>query len=682
MDFSEKRIQAEVNGQISKFALVSILRPGVSSLFYKNPEFLNCKKGDCVEIELRNTKIWGIIEDFSDNIPDGFDEEKIKPVLGKICSSPVFADRNETSFLKWVADYYIYPFPKLVKQIFVPLIGPDNALIGENDLEKHKKVLCVAEKQPEVSLNNAQKKVACSIISRWETGDFKPVLLYGVTGSGKSEIFAELCREVIRKGKQVLYLVPEIGLTTRALKHIVGRVGETGVVLHSSITRKKRFSALFCAMKRAASVIVGTRSAVLYPFFDIGLIVVDEEHDGSYKNFEPPYYNARDVAVMKAAALNIPVVLGSATPSSDSWLNAVSGKYHLEIIKERANTKPLPEIETFSYKGDMYLPSTLVDTVLESLRKGEQSLFFLNRRGFATLARCTDCNEIVKCPNCKTALIYHKKSESLKCHHCGYAVKELKCGHCGGKLALEGIGIEKLFDAICSYFPNFKALSFDKDSLTTAALFDKAVSDISENKYPLIVGTVMISKGHNFPKLRNVVIKFADYLLGFRDARAAEKCFQQITQVAGRAGRFGLDGRVFAETIFPDHYIWNYVKNGDFEGFITEELSWREQFALPPFTRMITVKIAGTDEEKTGEFAQDCFNELSRFVEDNSFEDVSVTPPEEPMLSKIQNRFRKNIQIIFPKNSKIASKIKKYLRELPKKPGITVTYDVDPISEN
>ena len=369
MDVSEKRIQKEVNGQSSKFALVSILRPGVSSLFYKNPEFLNCKKGDCVEIELRNTKIWGIIEDFSDNIPDGFDGEKIKPVLGRICSSPVFADRSETSFLKWVADYYIYPFSKLLKQIFVPLIGSDNALIGENDLEKHKKALCVAGNMPEVNLNDAQKKVAGSIVSRWETGDFKPVLLYGVTGSGKSEIFAELCREVIRKGKQVLYLVPEIGLTTRALRHIVGRVGETGVVLHSSITRKKRFSAVFCAMNRAASVIVGTRSAVLYPFFDIGLIVVDEEHDGSYKNFEPPYYNARDVAVMKAAALNVPVVLGSATPSSDSWHNAVSGKYHLEIIKERANTKPLPEIETFSYKGDMYLPSALVDTVSESLRR-------------------------------------------------------------------------------------------------------------------------------------------------------------------------------------------------------------------------------------------------------------------------------------------------------------------------
>ena len=671
-----------MNRQHSKFALVSVLRPGIQPLFYKNPEFLECRAGDCVEIELKKTKTWGIVEDFADSLPEDLDEGKIKPLLGKICPSPVFADRCETSFLKWVADYYIYPFPKLLKQIFVPLIGPDNALIGENDVEKHKKVLCEAEKLPEVSLNNAQEKIVKSVVSRWETGDFRPVLLYGVTGSGKSEIFAELCREVIKKGKQVLYLVPEIGLTTRALKHLIGRVGETGVILHSSVSRKKRFSAVFCAMNKAASIIVGTRSAVLYPFFDIGLIVVDEEHDGSYKNFEPPYYNARDLAVMKAAALNIPVVLGSATPSGDSWLNAVNGKYHLEIIKERANAKPLPEIETFSYKGDMYLPSTLVDTVSESLRNGEQSLFFLNRRGFATLARCTDCNEIVKCPNCKTALIYHKKSGSLKCHHCGYTVKELKCGKCGGKLALEGIGIEKLFDAICSYFPNFRALSFDKDSLTTTALFDKAVSDISENKYPLIVGTVMISKGHNFPKLRNVIIKFADYLLGFRDVRAAEKCFQQITQVAGRAGRFGVEGRVFAETVFPDHYIWNYVKNGDFEGFITEELSWREQLSMPPFTRMITVKIAGSDEAKTDKMSVKFFNELSRFAEESGFGDVFVNPPEEPVLSKIQNKFRKNISIVFPKNSKIGAKLRNYLAAMPKSYGITVTYDVDPMSEN
>lgn len=669
-----------MNGRTSKFALVSVLRPGVSSLFYKNPEFLGCSAGDCVEIELKKAKTWGIIESFADEPPENIDEGKVKPILGKICSSPVFADERETSFLKWVADYYVYPFPKLARQIFVPLIGSDNALIGETAPEKHLGSLCRAEKLPEAQLNASQRKIVDSVLSRWEKRDFKPVLLYGVTGSGKSEIFAELCRDVIKKGKQILYLVPEIGLTTRALQHLIGRIGAPGVILHSSISKKKRFSAIFCAMNKTASIIVGTRSAVLYPFFDIGLIVIDEEHDGSYKNFEPPYYHARDVAVMKAATLNIPIVMGSATPSGDSWLNAVSGKYYLEIIKERANNRPLPTIETFLYKGDMYLPSTLVDTVSESLRNGEQSLFFLNRRGFATLARCPECNAVMKCPNCKTALIYHKKSNSLKCHHCGYAMKKLVCRDCGGELVLEGIGIEKLFEAIGSYFPQFKVLSFDKDSLTTVKLFDKAISDISENKYSLIVGTVMISKGHNFPKLRNVVIKFADYLLGFRDARAAEKCFQQVTQVAGRAGRFGVEGRVFAETIFPDHYIWNYLKTGDYEGFITEELSWREQLDMPPYTRMIAVRISGTSEEKTDNFATECFENLSDFVSENLPDDVRIDPPEEPMLSKIQNKFRKNILITFPKNSKVAAILKNYLCEMPKKSGITVTYDVDPTS--
>lgn len=665
-----------------KFAVVAVPRPGISLLFYKNPAFLNCRQGDCVEIELKNMKIWGIISDFCDELPQELDEKKVKPILGKICSSPVFADRRETDFLKWVADYYMFPFHKLLKQIFLPMIGSDNALIGDSAPEKHLGVLCKAEKLPETELNPSQKRVVDSILERWEKKDYKPVLIYGVTGSGKSEIFAELCRDVIKKGKQILYLVPEIGLTTKSLQHLVGRVGAPGVILHSSVTKKKRFSALYCAINKHASIIVGTRSAVLYPFFDIGLIVIDEEHDGSFKNFEPPYYHARDVAVMKAAAMKIPVVMGSATPSGDSWLNALNGKYHLEIIKERANNRPLPKIETFAYRGDLYIPSDLVDIVSDSLKNGEQSLFFLNRRGFATIARCADCNEIAMCPNCKTALIYHKKKEKLICHHCGFSVSPEKCGKCGGKLVFEGIGVEKLFEAIESYFPGAKALSFDKDTLGTAALFDKAVKDISAEKFQLIVGTVMISKGHNFPKLRNVVIKFADYLLGFRDPRASEKCFQQIVQVAGRAGRFGVEGRVFAETIYPDHYIWNYIKNNDYEGFINEELSWREQLGFPPFTRMITVRISGTDEAKTDEFADKCFEIINNFVENSSFEEVVVYPPAEPMLSKVQNRFRKNISITFPKNAKIASSIKSCLWKIEKKSGITVTYDVDPISEN
>ena len=671
-----------MSADLRKFAVVAVPRPGISLLFYKNPDFLNCQKGDCVEIELLRVKIWGIIEDFTDELPQDLDENKVKPILGRICSSPVFADRKETDFLKWTADYYMFPFHKLLKQIFLPLIGSDNTLIGDSAPEKHLGVLCKAEKLPETELNPEQRSVVDSILARWKKRDLKPVLLYGVTGSGKSEVFAELCRDVIKKGKQVLYLVPEIGLTTRTLQHLVGRIGAPGVILHSSVTKKKRFSAVYCAIHKSASIIVGTRSAVLYPFFDIGLIVIDEEHDGSYKNFEPPYYHARDAAVMKAASMKIPVVMGSATPSGDSWLNAASGKYYLEMIRKRANNRPLPKIETFPYRGDLYIPSDLVDIVSDSLKNGEQSLFFLNRRGFATIARCAECSEVVMCPNCKTALVYHKKKEKLVCHHCGFSVSPETCVKCGGKLLFEGTGIEKLFEAIEGYFPGTKALSFDKDTLGTAALFDKAVKEISEEKFRLIVGTVMISKGHNFPKLRNVVIKFADYLLGFRDPRASEKCFQQITQVAGRAGRFGVEGRVFAETIYPDHYIWNYIKSNDYEGFISEELSWREQLGFPPFTRMITVRISGTDEEKTDRFADECFGKINDFIESGPFEDITVYPPAEPMLSKVQNRFRKNISLSFPKNAKIAALIKKYLLKIEKVSGITVTFDVDPISEN
>ena len=664
------------------FAVVVIPRPGVLPLVYKIPDFLRCSVGDCVEVELKNTKVWGIIKEIVTAPANGIDEKKVKYILGRICSSSVFADAAETDFLKWAAKYYLFPFPKLLKQIFLPLIGSDNAFIGETSVEKHLGALCKAEKLPETELNPAQKKVAESIVSRWERQDYKPVLLYGVTGSGKSEIFAELCRDVIQKGKQILYLVPEIGLTTKALQHLIGRIGASGVVLHSSVTKKKRFSALFCAMKKQASIIVGTRSAVLYPFFDIGLIVIDEEHDGSFKNFEPPYYHARDLAVMKAAALKIPIIMGSATPSSDSWQNALSGKYYLEILSARANSRPLPKIETFNYKGDFYLPSSLVETVSESLKNGEQSLFFLNRRGFATIARCEECNEVLKCPNCDAAFVYHKKQDRLVCHHCGYSLKRLECGKCGGKVALEGMGIEKLFESIQGYFPSSKALSFDKDSLTTPALFDKAVSAISENKYQIVVGTVMISKGHNFPLLKNVIIKFADYLLGFREFRAAEKCFQQIVQVAGRAGRFGVEGRVFAETLYPEHYMWNYIKSNDFDGFIREELSWREQMGLPPFTRMITLRISGSDEEKTADYAAKCFEMVENFVESSQLNSVLVYPPTEPVLSKVQNRFRKNITITFPKNSKIAEIIKDFLSEIPKNSGLTLTFDVDPISEN
>lgn len=665
-----------------RVASVVLPRPRLGELSYFIPEGLEISVGDCVEIELRKLRVWGIVKDISETVPDELEGVGLKPVLTKIWSTPVFSNRAETSFLEWLSEYYIYPFPKLLKQIFGVLVSSKNRLAGDFSSEKHLELLRRVENPEKVELNPAQRRVVESVRSRWESGDFKPVLLYGVTGSGKSEVFAELCREIVRRGKQILYIVPEIGLTSNVLEHLISRIGVDGVVLHSSISGKKRFSSLVCAINGDAKVIVATRSAVLYPFFNLGLIVIDEEHDSSLKNMEQPYYHARDAAVVKAGGLKIPVIMGSATPSSDSWYNANCGKYYLETLTERANMRELPPIEKFPYRGDLYIPSKLVELVKNIQAEGGQTLFFLNRRGFATLARCEVCSKILKCPNCDTALIYHKKKDRLQCHHCGYTLKEKRCPECGEVPVLEGIGIEKLYEAIGEYFPDSKILSFDRDTLGNVASLDAAVKSIAGNECQIIVGTMLISKGHNFKNLRCVVIKFADYLLGFSEQRAAERCFQLITQVAGRAGRFDAGGLVFAETLYPEHYIWKYIENYDYTGFMEEELGWRESLGLPPFTRSIIVKVSGANSEKVTRTADEYYQYVLDFVEKCAAKGVFVFPPSEPPLAKLQNRFRVNISITLPKNSKFGKALKRLLSELPARSRITVTFDVDSLSEN
>ncbi len=664
------------------YANVLIPRHENMTFIYSVPRFLELKEGDVVEIELRKVKIWGLVESFSDKLPEGVKEKSIKPVLGKIIETSIFSSPPQTTFLKWVAEYYRYPFNKIVKQVFSPLINSKNELCGESDPMKHLSSVVKYNGIEKIDLNKDQKKAIDSIKSRWAEKNFVPTLVYGVTGSGKSEVFAELSREVIKSGRQVLYLVPEIGLTNQAMIHLIKRVGYSGVILHSFMSPKKRFSSLYSAMHRQAGLIVGTRSSILYPFIEPGLIIVDEEHDSSYKNFEAPYYHARDAAIMKASLLNIPVILGSATPSSDSWLNVLNGKYQIETLPQRANGKPLPEIKQFKFKGELYIPSNLVDFIRNSVKKNEQTLFFLNRRGFATFPVCSECNEPVTCPNCSTALVFHKKKNRLVCHHCSFNKATEICDNCKNEgLQFEGIGIEKLKEALEQYFPGTEILSFDKDSLSTPSLFEKAVKSISDGKQHIIVGTVMISKGHNFPDLRNVVIKHADYLLSFRDARAAEKCFQIITQVAGRAGRFDESGSVWAETLSPEHYIWKYVPTHDYPGFMKEELSWRKQLMLPPYTRMTIVKIVGSAEKKVKEDALSVYERFEQIREKKNIENIVIYPPEEPPLSKVRNKFRMNITIISPKTVKGQKNLHLFLDSVPCLKGSSILYDIDAINE-
>jgi primosomal protein N' (replication factor Y) len=474
------------------FAKIFIPRPNLEDFFYEIPKNLNIKIGDIVEIELISKLIWGIVKEILEEIPIELKEKniKLKKIQQKITHTPLFEDEIQTKFLKWISNYYLYPFPKIAKQIFSPFLL-------KNKLPKLKKSENSNSKSKEnIEMTKEQEKIVSEIKKEWEIENFKPILLFGVTGSGKSEIYANLAQTIFNKNKQVLFLVPEIGLTNSALNHFEKRFGEKGILLHSYMTRKERYSNYKKAENNEIKFIIGTRSSILYPFLNIGLIVIDEEHDQSFKNFEPPYYNARDCAIMKAKMMNIPIILGTATPSSESYYNALNNKYTLKKLTKRANGKKMPEIETFNYKSDNYIPSKIISKIKQDIKNGFQTLFFLNRRGFATVAICKQCENIETCPNCKTALIYHKKEAKLKCHHCNYSIKPDKCSKCNkNTLKLEGMGIEKLYTTLTEYFPESKIVSIDKDSIKNNKTFNLEIEKITKSQYNIITGTIMISKG-------------------------------------------------------------------------------------------------------------------------------------------------------------------------------------------
>ncbi len=654
-----------------RFVRLVIPRPGIEELFYRLPPEMDIAPGDLVEVELRRERIWALVREVTKQLPSDMEDLSCKPVIQKIASTPLFYHQAESAFLQWLADYYLYPFPKLIKHLFGPFISRANRL-------RRASPPALSSSSPNaVTLTDTQQHVVERITNRWQSGDRRPVLLFGVTGSGKSEVYAALCREIFAAGKQVLYLVPEVSLTTGTLRHLSRRLGEPAVLLHSYLPGGARFSAFSRALDGTAKLIVGTRSALLYPFSNLGLIIVDEEHDPSYKNLEPPYYHARDAAVMKASLLGIPVILGSATPSTDSWHNAQRHKYHLERLPHRANDRPPPPMHLFPYRGDTHLPMDLIETIRAAWKRGEQTLFFVNRRGFAPIALCTSCETVQKCPTCDTALVFHQRKGRLLCHHCGFQMSHRQCAQCHGDLELTGVGIERLVETLHHLFPGSRIASIDRDSTPNESALSAEIQRIEEGGYDLIAGTIMVSKGHNFPALTQVVIKQADLLLALADYRAAERCFQVVMQVAGRAARFDKEGAVWAETLRPEHYLWRYLPRYDYEGFLEEELQWRRELDLPPFSRVAVLKVVASSEETAAAVAHEIFEELRERL--NSAR-ARVLPPIAPPLQRVRNRYRRHLVILTASFKKSAPILRELVERFNRRRGVTVTCDIDALS--
>jgi len=456
----------------------------------------------------------------------------------------------------------------------------------------------------EHTLTAAQSSVLTQIEEQMNGACYSAFLLHGVTGSGKTEIYMRAMNKALSLGQSAMMLVPEIALTPVFSRRLRARFGDQVAIFHSSLQKGERFDEWTRVRNGEARVVIGTRSAVFAPVKNLGLIVVDEEHESSYRQQESPYYNARDVAIVRAQKEAATVVLGSATPSLESFYNARKGKYHFVALPERIGARPMAEAKIVDMRNVFVRhgkPRVFSDELLEAIRetreRGEQSIILLNRRGYSSFILCRSCGETIQCPNCDVTLTYHRSERVIVCHYCNHreAVPSA-CPSCGKKyIYYVGEGTEQLEEMLRLLFPALRVARIDRDTTARRKVFEQSLADFSAGRIDTLVGTQMLAKGHDFPNVTLVGVVSVDAGLALPDFRSAERTFQLITQVAGRAGRGDRPGRVLIQTYHPYHYALRHACAQDYEGFYDEELRYRQNHSYPPFVALASLLVHGPD---------------------------------------------------------------------------------------
>lgn len=488
----------------------------------------------------------------------------------------------------------------------------EKGLVAESSVHESRVPLSeLSGRKKQVVLTEDQQEAVRRITS--EKGVF---LLHGVTGSGKTEVYMSVIERVLERGKTAIMLVPEIALTPQILGIFRARFGDLVALMHSGLNAGERYDEWKRLKDGEARIAVGPRSAVFAPLSDIGVIIIDEEHDSSYVSESNPRYDTKEVAKLRAAACGAALVLGSATPAMESYLNATEGKYHLISLKKRIAAYPLPEMEIvdmvteFRYGNRSLFSAALRDGIGAALSRKEQVILFLNRRGFASFVMCKACGWVAKCEDCDVSLTYHKGENVLKCHCCGKRYHALsKCPMCGSTEIKQGkTGTEKVEEELKALFPDVRVLRMDNDTTSRKDSYFRILNDFSSGGADVLVGTQMIAKGHDFPNVTLVGILEADSALYFSDYRSSERTFQLITQVAGRAGRADKKGRVILQTYSPRHYVFRFGRTYDYEGFWRKEINTRMVTKFPPFTKVVRVLVAAEEEQA----AVDCTRSIYR----------------------------------------------------------------------
>ena len=703
---------------------------------YRVPEAIELAPGDLVVVPLGAREAIGVVWADDVAVRPGL-HNRMKDVEARLDYPPLKPELRQ--FVDWVSDYTLSPrgmvlrmclrmgahLPPARDKVGVRLAGPPpkrmtaarqrvlalladgmlrskseaaqeagvfagviNGLIDDGALETLVLPPEPVARQPEPDhrppeFTEAQRAAAEALRATVDKGGYSVTLIDGVTGSGKTEVYFEAVAETIRRGRQVLILMPEIALTAQFLDRFAERFGVRPAEWHSELAPRLRARTWTAVAEGSVSVVAGARSALFLPYADLGLIVVDEEHDPAYKQEDGVRYHARDMAVVRAHEAKIPIVLASATPAVETVVNAKRGRYAHLHLPERFGGAHLPAVEAIDLRREgpprgRFIAPRLAEAVKIAIERGEQALLFLNRRGFAPLTLCNACGHRLACPNCDAWLVDHRFRRRLVCHHCGYSIPlPEQCPKCQatGSFVAVGPGVERLEQEAAELFPGARMLVLSSDMVDSVERLRQELDDVAQGKFDLVIGTQLVAKGHHFPKLNLVGIVDADLGLANGDPRAAERTFQLLHQVVGRAGREEGRGVGLLQTHQPEHPVMRALIAQDREAFYAAEIAVREKTQYPPFGRLASLLVSGADKHATEAQARRIAAAAPHV------EEVRVLGPAEAPLAVVRGRYRFRILVKAPRGFDLSAYLRQWLSRVPKATGtLKLEVDVDPQS--
>lgn len=632
--------------------------------------------GDYVRVTLGRRETLAVV--WSQTPDETVDEKKLKPVTEKYDFPPLPLVHRH--FIDWVAKYTMSDLGSVLK---MTLSVPD-ALIPAKKKRKEIAPPCMAPdlSDSKLSFSKDQAAAAAALRDFCSAGKFSAILLDGVTGSGKTEVYFEAVAETLRQGKQALILLPEISLSAQFLERFERRFGTAPAIWHSEVTPAKRRAVWAGVATGQTKVVIGARSALFLPYADLGLIIADEEHDASYKQEEGVLYHARDMAVVRARLGHFPAVLVSATPSLETMVNVKEGRYQYLRLASRHAGAQLPEVSVVDLKTDKpdrqrFLSPPLVEALKKNIEAGEQSLLFLNRRGYAPLTLCRTCGHRFQCPSCSAWLVEHKRRSRLQCHHCGFAQSMPKCcPSCNDEdsFAACGPGVERIQEEVQHLFPDARTLVLASDIVTHAEMVNSVIGSIERQEVDIIIGTQIVAKGHHFPGLTLVGVVDADLGLAGGDLRAGERTFQLLHQVSGRAGRGEKPGRVLIQTYMPEQRVIRALAKNDRDHFLTVEGQERGAAGMPPFGRLAALIVSGPDELKLDHFCRAIAQKAPRY------DDVRILGPAPAPMAFLRGKHRRRFLIKTGKDVSLQKFLQEWLGDLKVPSSMQLKTDIDPQS--